>query len=79
MCLLNVKLSVNWKCVYWPKMCLLSEKMSIEQKKKKSILTENMPNNQKWFLINENVSINWKGIYWTKMCLLNENMSVEGS
>ena len=57
-------------------MCLLSEKMSIEQKKKKCILTENMPIN---FLMNENVSINWKSTYWTKMYLLNENVPIEGS
>ena len=56
-------------------MCLLSEKMSIEQKKK-CILTENMPIN---FLMNENVSINWKSTYWTKMYLLNENVPIEGS
>ena len=57
-------------------MCLLSEKMSIEPKKKKCILTENMPIN---FLMNENVSINWKSTYWTKMYLLNKNVPIEGS
>ena len=50
------------KGAYWPKKCLLNEKVPVDYKK---------------YLLNENVSIDCKCAYWMKMCLLTEKMPVE--
>ena len=51
--ILNVP--IEWKDVYWPKMCLLKENVSIDKK---------------MCLLNKNVLIDWKITYWMKMYLL---------
>ena len=46
---------IEWKDVYWPKMCLLNKNVSIDKKT---------------CLFNKNVPIDWTITYWMKMCLL---------
>ena len=50
-----LKVPIGWKDVYWPKMCLLNENVSIDKK---------------MCLLNKNVLIDWKITYWMKMYLL---------
>ena len=74
MCLLNEKMSINWKGTYWTKMCLLIENVLIDRKctywSKMYILNEKVP-------IDRKVLIKWKCVYWMKMCLLTKSVPIE--
>ena len=56
------KVPIEWKYIYWPKMCLLNENVHIDWK---------------MHILNENAPINRKCICWMKKCLLTENVSIE--
>ena len=74
-------MSIGWKCAYWMKMCLLNEKMPIDQK---SVYWMKMclPKGVYWYVITlyigyQKVPIDRKCAYWLKMCILAENVSIE--